>query len=68
MPATTLARRAQYQVILFCLVLVPLCAARSPNDWEYSETHSDSRDFVAGGMLHVHLRVGDLHIKRGDGS
>ena len=27
---------------------------------------AEARDFVAGGMLHVHLNVGDVHIKRGD--
>lgn len=36
------------------------------SDWDYEETHSDTRDFVAGGFLHVRLSVGDLHIKRGD--
>jgi len=45
-----------------------LCSAKAlSHDWDYQETHSDSRDFAAGGMLHVHLSVGDLHIKRGDG-
>jgi len=44
-------------------MLVPLCAAK---DWNYEETHSDSREFAAGGFLHVRLSVGDMHIKRGD--
>jgi hypothetical protein len=48
-----------------CLLLVPFCAA---HDWNYEETHTDSRNFAAGGMLHVHLTVGDMHIKRGDAS
>jgi len=66
MPATTLLCRTRpYQAILLCLVFVPLCAA---SDWNYSESHSDARDFAAGGMLHVRLSVGDLHIKRGDGN
>jgi hypothetical protein len=46
-----------------------LCAAAAAggsHDWDYEETHADSRDFAAGGMLHVHMSVGDLHIKRGD--
>jgi DUF4097 and DUF4098 domain-containing protein YvlB len=34
--------------------------------WDYEESHTESRDFAAGGMLHVRLNVGDLHIKRGD--
>jgi hypothetical protein len=53
---------------------MPICAAPltaatppspAPNDWNYEETRSDARDFVAGGMLHVHLSVGDVHVKRG---
>jgi hypothetical protein len=50
---------------MLCLVLVPLCAAK---DWKYEETHNDSREFVAGGSVHVRLSVGDMHIKRGDSS
>jgi hypothetical protein len=57
------------KAVLLCLLIVPFCAAYASNhDWDYEETHSDSRDFVAGGMLHVHLSVGDLQIKRGDSS
>lgn len=52
-----------YKLILFCIALVPLCAA---NDWRYQETRNDSRDFVSGGYLHVRMTVGDLHIKRSD--
>lgn len=55
--------RQLYAVLLFCFSLVPLCAA---SDWRYEETHTDGRDFVSGGYLHVRLSVGDLHIKRGD--
>ncbi len=50
------------KILVVCLFLVPFCAA---NDWQYEETHSDARDFVAGGTLHLRLSVGDLHIKRG---
>jgi len=53
----------RYKALLFCLFLVPLCAA---SDLRYEETHTDSREFVSGGYLHVRLSVGDLHIKRGD--
>ena len=49
--------------IVVCLLLVPLASA---SNWNYEETHSDARDFAAGGMVHVHLNVGDLHIRRGD--
>jgi hypothetical protein len=55
--------RRLYKLLLFCWLLVPLCAA---SDWRYEETRSDARDFVSGGYLHVRLSVGDLHIKRGD--
>ena len=54
-----------HKVAMLCLVLVPLCAAK---DWKYEETHHDSREFVAGGSVHVRLSVGDMHIKRGDSS
>jgi DUF4097 and DUF4098 domain-containing protein YvlB len=54
-----------YRVLLFCLLLVPFCAAK---DWKYEETRHDSRDFVSGGSLHVHMSVGDVHIRRGDSS
>jgi hypothetical protein len=54
---------ALYKALVLCLLLVPFCAAK---DWDYEETHSDARDFAAGGYLHVRLSVGDLHVKRGD--
>jgi hypothetical protein len=54
---------ALYSTIVACLLLVPLASA---SDWKYEETHSDARDFAAGGMVHVRLNVGDLHIRRGD--
>jgi hypothetical protein len=55
------------QAVLLCLLLVPFCAARaSDHSWDYEETRTDSHDFGAGGTLRVHLRVGNLHIIRGD--
>lgn len=51
------------KVVLFCLLLVPLCGA---SDWQYEETHTDAREFVSGGYMHVRFSVGDLHIRRGD--
>jgi hypothetical protein len=59
-----------HKTALVCLLLVPFCAARSGgnSDWDYEETHTDSRDFATGGTLHVHLSVGDVHIKRGEAS
>lgn len=55
-----------HKTVLLCLLLVPLASASNNHDWNYEETHSDSRDFVLGGNLHVRMSVGDLHIKRGD--
>ncbi len=51
-------------VVLACLLLVPFCSAS--DHWDYEETHTDARDFTAGGTLHVRLSVGDLRISRGD--
>jgi len=55
--------------VLSCVLLIPFCTAfgSNHNDWNYEETHSDVRDFVSGGMLHVHMTVGDVHVKRGGG-
>jgi hypothetical protein len=57
-----------HKTILMCLFLIPFCAAPrcAANDWNYEETHSDAREFVAGGFVHVRLSVGDMHIRRGD--
>jgi hypothetical protein len=63
-PASPL--RYLYPAVLLSLILAPLCLAHGFDDWNYEETHSDSREFSPGGMLHVHLKVGDLHIRRGD--
>jgi DUF4097 and DUF4098 domain-containing protein YvlB len=58
-----------HKTIIVCLLCAPLCAASDHwNDWNYEETHDQARDFVAGGMVHVRLSVGDLHIKRSDSS
>jgi hypothetical protein len=56
-----------HKAVLLCFLLLPLSTARSAsNDWDYRETHNDAREFAVGGMLHVHMSVGDVHIKRGD--
>jgi hypothetical protein len=57
-----------YKIVLVCLVLVPLAAAKDRNykDWNYEDTRSDAREFAAGGFVHVRFSVGDLHIKRGN--
>jgi hypothetical protein len=56
---------ALYKTVFLCIVLVPLSTA-SDHDWNYEETHTDARDFVAGGLLHVRLSVGGVHITHGD--
>jgi len=69
MPGRSLVSLKQLcNAVLVCLFLVPFCAAGSSHysDWDYEETHSDSRAFAAGGMLHVRMSVGDLRIRRGD--
>ena len=68
MPGRSLALSQLHKVILLCLVLAPFGAARAAghSDWNYEETHTDSRDFAPGGMLHVQVSVGDVHIRRGD--
>jgi hypothetical protein len=53
-----------HKTIVVCLLLAPFCAAS--NDWNYEETHNEVREFAAGGVVHVRLNVGDLHIRRGD--
>ena len=69
-PGSSLLRSSTlHKTLLAFLLLFPLCAAplSRADDWKYEETRSDVRDFAAGGMLHVRLGVGDLHIRRGDG-
>ena len=52
-----------YKTLFICLLFAPFCKA---SDWNYEETHTDARDFVAGGMVHLRLSVGDVQIKRSD--
>jgi hypothetical protein len=55
-----------YSVLLVCLILAPLCAASNHwSSWDYEESRNDTRDFVSGGLIRVHLSVGDVHIRRG---
>ncbi len=57
-----------YKAVLVCVVVVSFSAVplRASDDWNYEDTRSDTRDFSAGGFVHVRLSVGDMHIKRGD--
>jgi hypothetical protein len=66
MPGRFFARPTLHKTILICLSVVPFAAAS--DHYDYEESHSDVRDFVAGGTLHVRLSVGDLRIVRGDSS
>lgn len=52
--------------VLLCLVLVSFCSASAWDDSKYEETRSDSREFVAGGTLHLRLNVGDVRIRQGN--
>jgi len=56
--------KAFHKTILVCLLFVPFCAAS--DHWNYEESHSETRDFVSGGMIHVRMSVGDLEIRRSD--
>jgi hypothetical protein len=55
---------ALHKTIVVYLLLAPFCAAS--DHWNYEESHDEVRDFVAGGMLHVRMGVGDLQIRRSD--
>jgi hypothetical protein len=56
-PASALCK-----VFLICVALATCCAA---SDWNYEESHDQVRDFSSGGMVHLRMTVGDLHVKRG---
>src|SRR5712692_1539342 len=58
------ARFTLHKTILVCLLVVPFAAAS--DHWDYQESHSDVRDFVSGGTLHVRVSVGDVRILRGE--
>jgi hypothetical protein len=65
MPGRSVIRLTVFhKMILFLLLLAPFCAASDREDFE--ATHDEVRDFVAGGMLHLRLTVGDVHIIRSD--
>jgi hypothetical protein len=65
MPGRSPIRLAMlHKTIVVCLLLAPFCAAS--DHWDYEETHSEVRDFVVGGMIHLRLSVGDVRILRSD--
>lgn len=53
-------------LIGFVLTLSAVPSVCRADDWRYEETHRDARDFVSGGSVHVHMTVGDMHIRRGN--
>ncbi len=68
---SVLRRSLLHATVSLCLFVVSglysqTAFAGGRNDWRYQESHSDSREFAAGGKVHVHLGVGDLRIRRGD--
>jgi hypothetical protein len=69
MPGSLLIRlNPLLKPVLLCPFLVLFGAAplRAASDWNYTESHSDAREFSPGGFVHVRLSVGDMHIRRGD--
>jgi len=69
MPGRSLVRLTLlHKAVLVGLFLVPFSAVPwcAASDWNYEETHSDAREFVAGGFVHVRMGVGDMQIKRGN--
>jgi hypothetical protein len=56
--------RALRNLAVCCLCLAPI--AMASDHWNYEETHDQVRDFVAGGMVHLRMSVGDLQVRRGD--
>jgi hypothetical protein len=66
-----LSRSVTMQRVLlvgFALALLTAPTLCRADDWRYEETHREARDFVAGGSVHLHLSVGDVHIRRGTSS
>ncbi len=65
MPKNRLAMLGKAALVL--LILAPLCSASDHwNDGDYEESHSEVRDFISGGMVHVRVSVGDVQIRRSD--
>jgi Putative adhesin len=54
------------RTLLLGLILAAGSAPSLCDDWNYQETHRDTRDFVPGGSVHVHMTVGSVRIRRGD--
>jgi hypothetical protein len=68
MPGAWLSIRRLHRLLFLLPVIVPLCSALSAHDWNYEDTRQDARQFASGGTVQVHMSVGELHIRRGDGN
>ena len=66
MPGRSLVRLVPLSTLVFLTLLIAPLSSASDHEWRYEESRSDSHDFVVAGMLHVHMGVGDLHVRRGD--
>ena len=54
------------KTLLLGFILAAVSVPSLCDDWNYEETHRDTRDFVMGGSVHVHMTVGRVRIRRGD--
>jgi hypothetical protein len=54
------------KTLLLGFILAGLSVPSLGDDWNYEQTHRDTRDFVTGGSVHVHMTVGRVRIRRGD--
>jgi len=54
------------KTLLLGFILAALGVPSLADDWNYEQTHRDTRDFVTGGSVHVHMTVGRVRIRRGD--
>ena len=54
------------KTLLLGFILAALSVPLLGDDWNYEATHRDTRDFVTGGSVHVHMTVGRVRIRRGD--
>ena len=54
------------KTLLLGCILAACSVPSLGDDWNYEETHRDTREFVTGGSVHVHMTVGRVRIRRGD--
>jgi hypothetical protein len=61
-----MAARFAFRFTLLGFILAAVSMPSFCDDWNYEETHRDTRDFVMGGSVHLHMTVGRVRIRRGD--